>query len=107
MLVTRPYQSLTFDRNLSPGGYIELADICFPVQIEDGQFPENCPLEKWAALCLEASEKLGRPWNSAKLYKSQLEQAGFTNIVEVQHKWPQNRWPKDAKHKELGMFHAC
>jgi len=53
-------------------------------------------------LILEASNKLGRPVDSAKGYKSQLEEAGFTNVVETKYKWPQNRWPKDPKFKELG-----
>lgn len=45
----------------------------------------------------------GRPINSSKFYKSQLETAGFSNVVEVIYMWPQNRYPKDAKFKELGM----
>jgi hypothetical protein len=56
----------------------------------------------WSSLILEASNKLGRPVDSAKGYKSQLEEAGFTNVVETKYKWPQNRWPKDPKFKELG-----
>lgn len=60
-------------------------------------------LRKWSGLILEGTKRAERPIDSAKFYKSQLEAAGFTNIVEVMYKWPSNRWPKDAKFKELGM----
>jgi hypothetical protein len=95
---------LILHRNLNPGGYIELADICLPVQADDQSLPVESALSKWSHLMLESSVKAGRPLNSVKSYKSQLETAGFTNVVEVVYKWPQNRWPKDAKLKELGMF---
>jgi hypothetical protein len=94
---------LILDRNLTPGGYIELADICFPVQADDGSLPAESVLCKWSDLILEGTKRAGRPINSAKFYKSQLETAGFTNVVEVIYMWPQNRWPKDAKFKELGV----
>jgi hypothetical protein len=93
---------LILDRNLTPGGYIELADICYPVQADDGSLPAESVLCKWSNLILEGTKRAGRPINSAKFYKSQLETAGFTNVVEVIYMWPQNRWPKDAKFKELG-----
>jgi len=53
---------------------------------------------------MEGCEKLGRPANSAELYKSQLEAAGFVDVVETKYIWPSNRWPKDRKLKELGMW---
>lgn len=80
-----------------------MADMCFPIQSDDESFPEDSDLRKWADLLLDATIKIARPINSAELYKSQLEAAGFTNVVEVKHKWPINRWPRDRKFKELGM----
>jgi hypothetical protein len=52
---------------------------------------------------LKAAEIAGRPIDSAKYYKSQLETAGFTNVEEVIYEWPQNPWPDEQKFKELGM----
>jgi len=54
---------------------------------------------------MEGCEKLGRRANSAELYKSQLEAAGFVDVVETKYIWPSNRWPKDRKLKELGMLY--
>ena len=59
---------------------------------------------KWSYLILEAGEKIGRRTNSAASYKLQLQDAGFVNVVEVRYKWPQNRWPKDVRFRELGTF---
>ncbi|SPO07211.1 uncharacterized protein DNG_09905 [Cephalotrichum gorgonifer] len=52
----------------------------------------------------EAAEKLGRPFNNAKAIKNGLAEAGFTDIVHHQFKWPTNRWPKDPNMKELGAW---
>jgi hypothetical protein len=93
---------LTEIRHLNPGGYIEMADICFPVQCDDESMPKDSTLRNWADLLLAGTIKIGRPINSAKDYKQQLEKAGFTNVVEQKFIWPQNRWPRDRKMKELG-----
>jgi hypothetical protein len=53
---------------------------------------------------LQAAEIAGRPIDSAKSYKSQLETAGFINVKEVIYEWPQNTWPEERELKELGMF---
>lgn len=57
---------------------------------------------KWCGLMVEAGNKIERPVDCCKNYKVQLEDAGFVDVVEVKYKWPQNRWPKDKKFKELG-----
>jgi hypothetical protein len=87
---------------LNPGGYIEVADMCFPVRTDDDSIPTDSDLRKWSDFLLDATTKASRPINSAELYKSQLQEAGFTNVVEVTYKWPVNTWPKNRKFKELG-----
>lgn len=56
---------------------------------------------------MEAAAKIGRVSNSAEQYVSQLEAAGFTHITQKIYKWPQNRWAKDKKYKELGASSIC
>ena len=97
--------------NLNPG-WIELADICFPVQCNDGTLAENAPLRKWyisfetlrpivnwltkqVIAHFEGGAKAGRGGDTALYYKQQLTDAGFTNISQTVYKWPQNRSPKD------------
>jgi hypothetical protein len=64
--------------------------------------PVDSALRKWSDMILEAGVVTGRLCNSAMFYKSQLEAVGFTNVVEIVHKWPGNRWPRDKHYKELG-----
>ncbi|KAH6871398.1 S-adenosyl-L-methionine-dependent methyltransferase [Thelonectria olida] len=90
--------------NLNPGGWIELADIVFPVKVDDDTWPEDSALRKWSTIQLEATIKAGRPINSAESYKLQLAEAGFTDIVETVYKWPTNHWPEDKKLREIGMW---
>jgi hypothetical protein len=33
-----------------------------------------------------------------------MSAVGFENVTEERFKWPLNRWPKDPKMKELGMW---
>lgn len=90
------------NRNLAPGGWMEVTDICFPARSDDNSWPPNSALKQWSQLMVESAQVLGRFSNSAVSYKSQMTAVGFENVVEVQLKWPHNRWPKDPKLKELG-----
>ncbi|KAL2075457.1 hypothetical protein VTL71DRAFT_400 [Oculimacula yallundae] len=91
-------------KHMTSSGYIELADLCFPVEFVDDSAPADSALKIWAGLILDGTKQIGRPIDSAKLYKEQLEKAGFENIVEQKFTWPQNSWPKDKKMKELGAW---
>jgi hypothetical protein len=94
---------LMLDRNLNPGGYIELADKCFPMLSDDGSLVPTSALYQWSNFSIEGTQKMGRAITAASEYKKQLEEAGFINVVETRYKWPTNTWPKDPKFKQLGM----
>ncbi|OHE94894.1 methyltransferase domain-containing protein [Colletotrichum orchidophilum] len=53
----------------------------------------------------EASEHLGRPYQDIKALKAILMETGFTGVTMQHFKWPTNPWPKEARHKELGVWH--
>lgn len=91
-------------KHLRPGGYIELCDPINPVRCDDGTLTEDSHLLKWNRLWLEAGAKIGFPLDSALHYKRQLAEAGFTNIVQHEYKWPTNDWPKNHDAKQLGMW---
>ena len=88
--------------NLNPGGFIELQDVIYPALSDDDTLPEDSPLKRWSVLINEAFRGNGRPLDSALHYEKQLADAGFTNIHVIREKWPQNRWPRDKKYKQLG-----
>jgi hypothetical protein len=53
---------------------------------------------------LDAAKIAGRPIDSAKSYKLQLENAGFTNVQEVIYIWPQGpKLPGTEQSKKLGV----
>jgi hypothetical protein len=81
---------------------IQTSDLCFPVKVDDESWPPNSALQKWGELIIEAGVKLGRPCDSAELCKERMIAAGFEDVVEIQYKWPLNKWPKDKKFKEWG-----
>jgi len=91
-----------FDRNLNPGGYIELADKCFPMLSDDGSMKPDSALQQWSNFSVDGLDQVGRSLTAASLYKQHLEEAGFINVVETRYKWPTNTWPKDPKFKQLG-----
>jgi hypothetical protein len=88
---------------LAPGGWIELADIC-PLTSDDGTLTEDLAASKWVNHLMEGCKAIERPFDGAIKYKEQLEAQGFVNVQQVVFKWPQNKWPKDKKHKELGRW---
>ncbi|KAJ4245732.1 hypothetical protein NW762_013856 [Fusarium torreyae] len=91
-------------KNLNSGGVVEMIDIIYPMQSDDYSLPEGSALYKWSNLLHTAFANNGTPMNSALKYKDQLEQVGFVDVNIVKRKWPQNRWPKDPKHKQIGIW---
>lgn len=86
---------------------MELQDITFPVECDDGSMKPDAAVKKWSDTMLEATAAIHRFADSPKRYKQQMTDAGFINVHEVVYKWPTNPWPKDPKYKELGAYGAC
>ncbi|KAI8233978.1 putative methyltransferase tdiE [Colletotrichum sp. SAR 10_86] len=99
----RLYLRRCFD-NLEPGGWLELQELdCVP-RSDDGTLTPESPLNKWADLLVDASEKFGRPYVRIPPLKDMMIEIGFEDVSIYMHKWPTNSWPKDLKFKELGMW---
>ena len=91
-------------QNLNPGGYLFQFEITFPTVVDDKSWPENSALRGWGDLIVEAAENIGRSANAAESFVSQLQAAGFEDIVQTRTRWPTNQWPRDPKMKELGKL---
>ncbi|KAK7428828.1 hypothetical protein QQZ08_004598 [Neonectria magnoliae] len=89
---------------LEPGGTLELMDIIYPLESDDGTLKETHPARKWSVLLQEGFAGGGHPLNTALYYKDWLKDAGFVDIVEVKEKWPTNTWAKDPKYKQIGLW---
>jgi SAM-dependent methyltransferase len=87
--------------HLTPGGWLEVADI-LPITSDDGTLVEGSATREWLARLVEAMRLLGRPINGAALYREQMLAEGFVNVTQTVFRWPQNKWPRDRKLKELG-----
>jgi hypothetical protein len=83
---------------------MEVSDMQFSPQCDDNSIGAESRLKQMCDLIVTASENIGRPINTAELYKSQLEAAGFKNVVEVKYQWPLNTWPLEEERKVLGTF---
>ena len=93
------------NRNLAPGGYIYQFELTFPTVTDDDSWPEGSALKEWGDLIVQGAINIGRSANAAEHFLPQLEAAGFEDIIQTRSRWPTNRWPKDAKMKELGRNH--
>jgi len=91
--------------NLAPGGYLEQFEITFPTMVDDDSWPKpKSALQDWGNLIVEAASKLGRQASVVGMFSEQLREAGFENVMLIPFKWPTNKWPKDPKMKELGIY---
>ncbi|KAL6408483.1 methyltransferase [Ilyonectria robusta] len=90
--------------SLEPGGTLELMDIIYPLESDDGTLKEEHPSYKWSVLLQEGFAGGGHPLNTALSYKDWLPEAGFVDVVEVKEKWPLNTWAKDPKYKQIGQW---
>ncbi|PKS05133.1 hypothetical protein jhhlp_008500 [Lomentospora prolificans] len=97
---------LTIPSNLNPGGVIELQDIIYPMCSDDGTLTQETALKQWSDQLNEAFKNIGRSIDSANLYPQQLAEAGFVDIEVVREKWPTNKWPRDKRYKQIGIWNT-
>ncbi|KAH9227923.1 hypothetical protein K456DRAFT_1741990 [Colletotrichum gloeosporioides 23] len=90
--------------NLSPGGYLELNEIDLMPLSDDGTLMPDHTVLKTCRLIQEAMQIVGRPYQDIKELKSMMADIGFVDIILQQYKWPTNSWPREKRHKELGVW---
>ncbi|KAI5856820.1 S-adenosyl-L-methionine-dependent methyltransferase [Tricharina praecox] len=91
-------------RCLTPGGYIETAELGCTCYSADGHIPEDNPLRASFDMIVDAMSQIGRTFPQPGVLKERLEQAGFVDVTEVCYKQPLGPWPKDKKLKQLGAM---
>ncbi|KAL0939224.1 uncharacterized protein CTRU02_205834 [Colletotrichum truncatum] len=98
----RSYLQKCYD-GLAPGGYLELNEMD-PLTSDDGTLTEDHALLKSMNLAVEAVAKMGRSFQSIPELRDMMVEIGFLDVTMNRYKWPTNTWPKDPKHKEIGMW---
>ncbi|KAF9877429.1 methyltransferase domain-containing protein [Colletotrichum karsti] len=99
----KAYAKKAFD-NLTPGGWFELQEIDLFPRSDDGTLKPDSALSKCIDYMYQASIIFGRPYQEIPALVKVLEDVGFVDVRLDSFKWPTNSWPKDPKHKELGMW---
>ncbi|KPM46362.1 hypothetical protein AK830_g145 [Neonectria ditissima] len=90
---------------LEPGGWVELQDMDYRFESDDGTLPKDLELSKVGHLLVEASHRAGRSMIHPPLFKTYLDEHGrFIDVVEKTFKWPLNDWPKDETAKKIGRL---
>ncbi|KAJ0299984.1 hypothetical protein COL516b_008722 [Colletotrichum fioriniae] len=90
--------------NLSPGGYLELNEIDPCPLSDDGTLQETSAVIKSVRMLEQAANIFGRPYHTAQALQETLTRVGFEDVTVQRFKWPTNPWPRDARHKELGIW---
>ena len=91
-------------RATKPGGWIELQELRFQIQCDDGTMKEDYTVEKFLNLIKEALEVFGVNLFSMTNNTQYLRDAGFINVEEKVFKIPCGTWPKNKTMKMIGLY---
>lgn len=76
-----------------------------PVQsLASNPLPEGSSLGKFGDVIHGAAQNSGNASNIANIMKEEIEAAGFTNVHEMDFKWPIGDWSKHPIYKEAGKY---
>lgn len=81
-----------------------MQDSNFPMVSDDNSIPLDSALWTWNQHMINSGIISGRRCDIAWRYAEWMRAAGFVDVVELEYKWPQNRWPKEPKDKQLAMW---
>lgn len=93
-----------FPSHLSPGGYIEHADISPLLKCDDDSIPRGSMWETQGALAIECGELSGKTMMIQPQMKDLITAAGFVDVVEHKIKWPLGPWSTDSRLKDIGRW---
>ncbi|KAK1675459.1 methyltransferase domain-containing protein [Colletotrichum godetiae] len=91
---------------LKPGGWIELQELRFVLQCDDGTMPgtEEYGYGKFVDLCMSGFRSFGINPLAMERNSEMLRESGFENVVEKVWKVPIGTWPRDQKLKTIGLY---
>ena len=90
--------------NLQPGGWLEVTDFETWATTDDNSLPPDSAYSEYQERLSEAATLFGKTMNISPQYKSLVEGAGFSSVVEEKYKAPLSPWPKDRKLRNLGRY---
>ena len=84
-----------------------MCEMAFPLCNDDDTASPDDPIHTWSRLMVEASLRNNQQLTNPHHYAEWMREAGFVNVQREEFKWPTNRWPRDKKHKLLGMWNQA
>ncbi|WYZ35863.1 hypothetical protein EsH8_X_000510 [Colletotrichum jinshuiense] len=99
-LLSQAYESL------KPGGWVELQELRFYLQCDDGSMPgpEEYGYGRFVDLCMAGFRSFGIDPLAIERNSELLRGCGFENVVEKVWKVPIGTWPRDPKLKTIGLY---
>jgi hypothetical protein len=97
--------SLTRNRVIKPGGYIESQEFDLIIYSDDDTIPPNSAIEQWCSLLANGALSGGI---QLRLKPTELEnamkEAGFVDVKVQEFKLPVGLWPAEPRLREAGKF---
>ncbi|RDW74164.1 hypothetical protein BP5796_07606 [Coleophoma crateriformis] len=90
--------------HLKPRGWIELQDLYFKVECDDGSMPEDYVLAKWLDNMEHGLKNFGVDLLGPRKHPAYVEEAGFVNVQQKILKVPIGIWPKNKTLKTVGLY---
>ncbi|KAL8735476.1 MAG: hypothetical protein Q9181_002798 [Wetmoreana brouardii] len=92
-------------KHLRPDGYIECHELDVNAQTDDNSLPADSAITAWCHNQEEAAQKVGMSLRiTGDKLKTQMQEAGFVDVVVKEFKMPIGQWPKDKTLREAGAF---
>ncbi|KAL8705594.1 MAG: hypothetical protein Q9201_001281 [Fulgogasparrea decipioides] len=92
-------------KHLRPGGYVECHELDVSAQTDDNSLPADSAITAWCHNQEEAAQKVGMSLRiTGDKLKTQMQEAGFVDVVVKEFKMPIGQWPRDKTLREAGAF---
>ncbi|GKT41319.1 secondary metabolism regulator LAE1 [Colletotrichum spaethianum] len=91
-------------RVLKPGGWIELQEMKWDFNCDDGTMPPTYALTKMTDLIWQGLGKFGIKANPADVNPQRLKDVGFVGQVHDIKKVPVGEWPKRQELRKIGAY---
>ena len=90
---------------MTPGGYIEQAEIGLVPHSDDGTLIQGGAFHRWTQFAVEVQQRTGKPLFVFDTMRQTIADAGFVDMVEYRFKWPVGSWSSDEHYRELGRWY--
>ncbi|KAK2008971.1 methyltransferase domain-containing protein [Colletotrichum eremochloae] len=91
-------------RSLRPGGWVELQELRFHLQCDDGTVPPGYGYGRFVDLCMEGFRSFGIDPLGMERNAERLRASGFERVEEKVWKVPIGTWPRDQRLKTIGLY---